>query len=1378
MERAGYALGIERTINAPMPLFNMTTLRARIAPGIIRLRRPELRIILSTWTGELQRYPGIAAQLARLGAEICEQPPPDLRLPGHMLHQVMALDLGLSRLDDDVFTLKTRPDICGVMDVHEFLDLQPEPALPGRLAAPFGHRVHVVGMFGAHPLYINDILYAGMAGDLRRLCLLPFSPGLRYPRLAPEQWLWATVFAPGNPVLAAYLAVNPGLIFDDAARQAELRAVLSADPLFARAIAVSVILMRDSLAFLHPDPDSAARKAACAGHTLETLLWQSVPGPSLDHHATAATNTWLSAALVDAVHDGHHAASPLGARVRDAIVRYGGTAGRAALQADRAMLDEEAACLADSLRQRVGIGDLRNPLKAASGCRVTRDGSPWEVTRAPGGPADLQAEEINHLRRVVDRLQSQLARCYLHATRVERFMTAPKACRMRLFRRAVSLALLICLQATLASAQPATVAKRDGVWAQSYVDRGADPDVRFGQLGNGMRFAIQHNATPTQHTSLRLLIRSGSLAEREDQRGLAHFLEHMAFRGSKNVPAGDMIRILQRLGLSFGADTNAHTGLDETVYQFDLPKSDPETIGTGLMLLREIAGELTLAQSEMDPERGVVLSEERVRDGPGYRRGVAELSFQLDGQLPPRRMPIGDVDILRNAPVSLIREFYEAEYRPDNATVVAVGDFDVDTMEAAIRGRFEGWAAKQAAPRPPELGEVPTRGPTVRILAAPGTPRGLSLAWVAPYDNAADTLARERRDVAEGLAIAVLRNRMEALAQSDDAPFLTVAAGRSGVYQAATMTVINVQPKPDGWKPALEATIAAQRGLASSGVRPDELTRATSEFMTGIRVAAEGAQTRPSPRIADDIVRAASSGDLYTNPAQDLAEATLLLDRIDRAEVEAAAKRLFAGSGPLVFLAGPDPVAGGEAAVEAALAEAAARPIQDGQAEAPVVWPYSASPPGAVAARGGIADLGVVSVRFANNVRLLVKRTDFARDEVLVLVRIGNGRLGIAPEQAKNTWMVSGTVPMLTSGGTKELTREDIQKLTSANRVEIRQSLEDDAFVLSGTTRPADLDRQMQLLQATTTQPGLRPLAFNRVKASLGNQLPQIEATASGVFGRAAAVALHGGDLRFQRIPDSASLAAATVEDLGALIRKDFAEGPIELTIVGDIEVERAIDAVARSFGALPERKMRGPAGERALAVRFPQPTSEPISVPHGGRADQAVAMAAWPTDDFFADLQAQRNLGMLTAVLQSRLTDRLRTQDGVTYSPAAFTDASDTFKGYGFLQAMVETPVDKVPRFYSELDSIVEALRTAPVTADEMDRAKRPRVDRRIRALRENQYWIGALSGAHRDERQFDAIRDLVPGTERVTAADVQAAAVKYLRPGGSYRLTVRPGG
>jgi len=207
---------------------------------------------------------------------------------------------------------------------------------------------------------------------------------------------------------------------------------------------------------------------------------------------------------------------------------------------------------------------------------------------------------------------------------------------------------------------PLVSSLKPGQWAHELSDIKPDPRVRFGVLPNGMRYALEKNATPPNQAAVRLWFDTGSMMEADDQQGLAHFLEHMAFNGSKNVPEGEMIKILERHGLAFGADTNASTGLDETVYQLDLPKTDDATVDSSLMLLREVAGELTIAPEAVDRERGVVLSEERTRDSPGYRVAIKTMEFQMDGQLPPKRIPIGKTDILKNAPAQKIRDYYEA----------------------------------------------------------------------------------------------------------------------------------------------------------------------------------------------------------------------------------------------------------------------------------------------------------------------------------------------------------------------------------------------------------------------------------------------------------------------------------------------------------------------------------------------------------------------------------------------------------------------------------------------------------------------------------------------------------------------------------------------
>ena len=940
-------------------------------------------------------------------------------------------------------------------------------------------------------------------------------------------------------------------------------------------------------------------------------------------------------------------------------------------------------------------------------------------------------------------------------------------------RRALALILTLPLVLGLAGAHAQDMVKRPGQWAQDYSDRKPDPAIRFGTLPNGMRYAIRHNATPQDHTSLRLLIGSGSLEEHDDQQGLAHFLEHMAFRGSTHVPSGDMVRILQRLGLAFGADTNAHTGIDQTVYKFDLPKSDQATLDTGLMLLREIAGELTIDPQELDAERGVILSELRARDTPGYRETVAETAFQLEGQRVASRMPIGLADIIRTAPPAVLREFYEREYRPDNAVLVAVGNIDVAEMERAIRARFGDWAAKQLADADLALGPILRRGAAVHSMVEPALPPSLSLTWVRPYDPAADTIARGKRDIADVIAISVLNRRLDRLEEGTDAPLITAQGGSGNIIRSAALTRINLQPKPGGWLPAMQAAITVVRQLDELGAHPEEIARAATETRTTMRTAAEGAATRTSDRIANAIVRAANDDEVYADPVQDQAEVDTILAALTKADVDDALRRLFSGSGPLVFVAGPAPMPGGDAAVLAALSVGLAQKLADAAQDEAATWPYApAATPGAVAERHDVDGLGVTEVRFANGVRLMAKPTDFAKDEIRVQIRVGYGRQGMAVAQAKSGWM-AGSVPLLRRGGTKELTYEQIEALTAGNRVGMSLSLDDNAFVLSGTTRPADLDRQLQLLQAYMDRPGLRAPAFTRMTAAMRNALPQIGATASGVLGRDAPAALHGGDPRWQAVPSMAELDAAQPGDLAALVGPAFARGPVEVTIVGDVTPERAVAAVAASFGALPARAQRT-APAVAAGPQFPAPGA--IVLTHAGRADQAIALVAWPTDGFFADQQIQRVLNVTAAILQTRLTDRLRVAEGVTYSPSVSTSTSRTVAGFGYVYAQVETPVDKLDTFHAELNRLVEALQAAPPTQDEMERAKRPMLEQRIKWLRDNSYWVSALSVAQADARQFEGIRDLVSGTDAVTAEQVMQAARRFLVKDTAFRLTVRP--
>lgn len=943
----------------------------------------------------------------------------------------------------------------------------------------------------------------------------------------------------------------------------------------------------------------------------------------------------------------------------------------------------------------------------------------------------------------------------------------------RMIALAAALLAATALSAPALAAAPAPAPlKRPGIWAQTYSGRPADPAIRFGRLANGMRYAIMHNATPPGQMALRLYIGSGSLAERDDQQGLAHYLEHIAFRGSAHVADGETMRMLQRKGLGIGADTNASTSQQATVFQFDFPKADRDGIDTGLMLFREIAGELTIAQASVDAERGVILSEERLRDSAGYRAAKARFGFLLDGQLAQRRWPIGLVDVIQHASAAQLRDFYETHYRPDNAAVIAIGDFDPVAMEAQIKARFADWRPKRPASPPPVFGPVARRGEQARLSSEPGAPPAVLVGWTRPYDATADTDARERRDTIRVLAELIVNQRFSDLAQQANAPFLGGGLSRQNVLQSADVTTLDVGVTPEKQLPAMAAAVAEQRRALRYGVTQAELDRALAELTAAMEANAGGERSRPSVAIANRIVGDIEENEVTTSPAQDLAGVRRWTSGVTPAEVNATLAQMFEGSGPLLFLSSPQPLPGGEAALRSAFDAAMKGELAAGAAAAAVAWPYASfGPAGAVTARRQVADLGLTVVEFANGVHLTVKPTEFTKDQILVDVSLGTGRLGLPAELARSYWMVNGDAPVFVAGGTGKLPLTDIQRILAARVVGASFDIDDRAFRLSGTTRPQDFATQLQLLTAFVADPGYRVEAIERSRAGLATVLPQADSSATGVAARDTPALLHSGDARWSTLPTAEMLAASKAEDERALIAPALA-GQLDVTIVGDVTVDQAIAGVASTFGALPPRRP-APAA-KPPGASFPAATEAPVMLRHGGRVDQAIALQAWPTTGFFANIADARALVVAAEVVQSRLFDQLREIDGATYSPDVGAAASDTIDSYGFVQAQVELPPAKMAAFRTRLAAIVADLAAHPVSADELERARRPLLEQRLRDRQLNSFWIAALPRAERDERRLAAIRDRAEGVQRVTAADVQRVIGRYLAGHPAYQLEV----
>jgi zinc protease len=926
--------------------------------------------------------------------------------------------------------------------------------------------------------------------------------------------------------------------------------------------------------------------------------------------------------------------------------------------------------------------------------------------------------------------------------------------------------LALCVVSSLVSAANS--------WPQAGSDLTPDPGVRFGELANGMRYAIMKNTTPAGQVSLRLRMDTGALEETDAQQGLAHFLEHMAFRGSAKVADGDVKIRLERLGLKFGPDTNAFTGQSQTVYMFDLPRNDAESLDTGLMLLREVGDALKLDAKLFDTERGVVLSELRLADTPAFHMTLSQQQFLLPGQLVSQRMPIGKSEVLQNAPVSQLIDYYRAYYRPERATLIVVGDIDADAIEARIKAQFGNWTNVARAGADPVYGAPAARGAAARTYVEAGAPSVSTLTWVAPFDPTPDSVAREKRDLIEIIGLAVINRRMQVAAAAADRKFTGAGVFRQNYAHSARLVSLQVRHEAGAWRDALTAADQLRRQAVEQGVQQSEVDREVAELRTSMQSAAAGAATRRTPQLASQLASSVDRQDVFTDPAQELTIGESVFKDLAAATVNATLRSTFQGSGPLAFVASPLAIDGGDGAVLVALHAAEAGDVGAAMVAAKADWPYTDfGAVGRVASRQRIDDFDATLVRFANGVRLNIKSTRFAADRVAVSVRVGGGRLGMPKDKLSVLWAANLGAVVLSGLGKMDYQTQ--QRVLAGKSVRTALQVGDDAIVLSGQTRPVDLNTQLQLMAAYVTDTGWRPEAFEQLRGTLLPQLAQINSTPLTLFQVNLARLIHNGDPRWA-FPTLPYVQAARSEDLKTLIAPSLATGAIEISVVGDVAVDQAVAAVASTFGALPARKT-SVVKAKPHEVSFPAGVITPVVLLHQGGADQGIAASGWPTTDVFTNTTRNAARTLLADLMQQRLFEELRQRDGTSYTPQLQSQSSAVFPGYGSLLGFADIPPAKADLFFESLAKIAASLRSTPVTADELDRVRNPEIAKLTQAKQTNEYWLGVLGAVQSEPRFADLARRSLANLQAVTAADIQAEANTWLIDGKQWKLIVQKG-
>jgi zinc protease len=909
-------------------------------------------------------------------------------------------------------------------------------------------------------------------------------------------------------------------------------------------------------------------------------------------------------------------------------------------------------------------------------------------------------------------------------------------------------------------------------------DIAPDPAIRLGVLPNGMRYAIMRNQTPAGAVSVRFSLAVGSSHEAPDQRGFSHFVEHMAFRGSKNFPDGEINRSLERLGLRFGADTNAATGQDMTVYIFNLPTADPGSIADALAITRDIAGNVSFDPRAVETEAGVVMSEAAMRGTPSRRAGMAQLEFLL-ADARASAMPGSDPTIIEHPSAPDLLRYYRAYYRPERAVLTIVGDIDPDQLATQIAARFGDWRGTGQGGSDPVF-KVPTnRGLEARIRVEAGAPARVTLTWVQPALPHPGDRADWKRRLINSMALQIANRRLAAIAAAADPPFAGAAAGQQDARSAAQLYTLSASLKDalvgsdgttsESWQKPLVALAQTRLALLRTPVSQAETDSVVADQKAAAQRAEMSADTRTTPALASALAANAMAGDIAVSPAQQRGAGEETLAGLTPDRIGQALHEMFGAGDPLIFVSSPRPLRENETAVMDAY-RAAVEDTKPPSATAQAMkWPYTSfGPPGRVVETESAPDIGVTSLRFANNVRLLVRPSRLRLNQVLVSVKLGNGRLGLPKDRPVPSWLFGGIVP----AGLGALSATEMVTALSGKNYRVGFGVGDGTFAFSGQTTSQDLETQLQVFAAYIKDPGFRAAGFEQFKQQSIARLRAADATPAGVMALMSPGILHGGDKRWAA-PTLGEIGAVTIDEVQALARPIFAETPMEVVIAGDTTVEAATQAVAATLGALPARPDQSLKLTPDNDVAFPAGAA-PVVLQASTPSSQALVSMAWATRGYFSDLKDDAALHLLAAILQERLLDAVRGQ-GLSYAVQVAMPSSATFD-YGYILALATMPAGKAPIFYDAADRIAADLKAGRIDADAFARSRAPTLQDLRNTIQMNDYWLGLLNNGWDVQARFNRARSYEQILESVTPEDVAAVARKYLTAARMVRISTGP--
>lgn len=918
------------------------------------------------------------------------------------------------------------------------------------------------------------------------------------------------------------------------------------------------------------------------------------------------------------------------------------------------------------------------------------------------------------------------------------------------------------LWALLLFVTSALAAAAADAWPVATSDLPAHPALQQGALPNGLRYLILPNAEPRDRISLRLLVAVGSVHEAEDERGLAHFVEHMAFRGTKSHPAGSLTAALQRLGLGLGPDSAAFTFFGHTIYHLELPDTKESTLREALHVFREYAGEVTFDPSLIERERGVILSEKATRDTPEARSGDANRASLFSASRQVTRPIIGTTASIRALKREQFVAFYDAWYRPERMAVVAVGNLDPALVTRLIGEEF-GDLVGRGEPRPVPADIAPPRAdaPSIDVFSDPGL-LGIGLTFEHPVarPHGPDTKEKRVRALHEGLAFTMFNQRLQRLALEPGTAFIGVSSQFTPYLPGWNLASLGVAGKIDDWQTVAGEVEREHRRAVLHGFAAFELEEAKAIFANSYAQAVRTVATWPSEYLAGRLVDGLVNGYQLVAPdtsQQDIADA---LKAATLEDCKQAFRDVWTLAAPHVYISANPSFQITRQRIAETLNASRSQPAPPrAEAAAPVFAYTDFGPPGTLVKDEVIADLDVRLTQFANGVRANFKTTTYDADTVEIRIRVGEGKLTLPKNQpGLETLAEAAFLP----GGLRRHPQSEINRLLAGRSLGYSFQIRADATCFSARCARRDLLLCLQLLAAHFTDAAYRPEALRGAGAEFGALYSSLTASPGGPIQLYAPRVMFDGDTRFGP-PIATELTQRTLDELSAWLEPQLKRGAIELSVVGDVTWDETREALARTFGALPERSPRADT-RTAAALAFSRPPAKPQIYSIDPKLGRAAIALYWPVSDL-KDVFTERRCRVLSLVLSDRLRIRLRDELGTAYSPNASFLVTDGFTKANYFTLYAEVDPSKTQQALQIIQREAAALAASGPEADEFTRAHQPYLHEMADYRQSNAYWGGTvLFDPQHNPARLPAARNRTTDIAAITREDLAKVAKRYL--------------